>query len=154
MSTRIVRCCIVVVVCLLAAAGVASAAGKAKRTHGTVWAGPTHIVGENQLIVPGDFSDSRLGKGAIVYVTTAEVGPTSEILVKAKKITIYTRKGSLQGKGQAIQTFNPDGSGDITDGKFSLTKGTGAYKGHTFKGTFDGSYLDGVYTFHYNAVYK
>ena len=28
------------------------------------------------------------------------------------------------------------------------------YKGHSFKGTFDGSYSEGVYTFNYTGSYK
>lgn len=154
MGSRIVRYGVVVVACLLAVVGVASAAGKAKQTHGTAWVGVTHTVGKNHLTVAGDFVDSRLGKGAIVYVVKPEPATSGGILIKAKRITIYTRRGSLEGKGQAIETLNPDGSGDVSDGKFSLTKGTGAYEGHTFKGTFDGSYLDGVYTFEYDAVYR
>ena len=49
--------------------------------------------------------------GAIVYIVQAETGPTpGSVLVKANTITIFTTKGSLTGTGQAIQTFNPDGT--------------------------------------------
>jgi hypothetical protein len=74
--------------------------------------------------------------------------------VSAKKITLYTTKGSLVGKGSATQVFNQDGSSEVKDGTFSLTKGTGAFKGHTFKGTFSGPYNSGVYTFNYKATLK
>jgi len=69
--------------------------------------------------------------------------------------SLFTRGGApSRGRGRGIETVNPDGTDDVTDGKFSLKKGTGAYKGHTFKRTFDGTYADGVYTFEYDAVYR
>ena len=69
------------------------------------------------------------------------------VLVKADKITIFTTKGSLTGTGQAVQTFNSDGTATISDGTFKLTKGTGAYKGHKLTGIlilYFGTYL--IYT--------
>jgi len=41
--------------------------------------------------------------------------------------TLYTTQGSLTGSGEADQTFNSDGSSDIKNGTFSLTKGTFNY---------------------------
>ena len=107
------------------------------------------------LYVSGDLKDKLLGRGAIVYVQ-AESGPTpGSVLVKADKITIFTTKGSLTGTGQAIQTFNPDGTATISDGTFKLTKGTGAYKGHKLTGTFTGTFgTDFIYTFNYTGKYK
>lgn len=136
-----------------AGANVATAAKSKKSTTGTVWAGVTHQKGDN-LIVAGDFEDSLLGEGAIVYVTTVGTDETGAVLIEAKKVTIYTSKGSMRGTGQATQTFFPDGSTTVTDGSFKLTKGTGKYEGHKFKGTFDGTYADGVYTFDYDGVFK
>ncbi len=81
-------------------------------------------------------------------------GGNGSILVKAKRITIYTTKGSIRGKGQATQNFNPDGTSTVTDGTFSLTKGKGAYKGLQFSGKFDGTYQDGVYTFDYKGLLR
>jgi hypothetical protein len=133
--------------------GVA-AAKPAKSTSGVVYASANHAEGSD-LYVSGDLKDKLLGRGAIVYIVQAESGPTpGSVLVQAKKITIFTTKGSLSGTGQATQTFNPDGSGTVSDGTFKLTKGTGAYEGHTLKGTFSGSFLDGVYTFDYTGKYK
>ena len=129
-------------------------AAKAKSTTGTVYAGVTHAEGKD-LYVSGDLKDELLGRGAIVYVT--RLGGTDEpgsFLVKARKLTIYTTKGTLTGTGQATQTIHPDGSTTVTDGTFDLTKGTGQYKGHTLEGTFDGTYDEGVYTFDYEGKFK
>ncbi len=135
--------------------GVGSSAlakGKARSTSGVVYAGVTHQEGDD-IFVAGDFKDKVLGTGAIVYVTkvTADAGT---IHVDAQKVTLYTTKGSMAGVGSADQTFNADGTSTISNGVVDLTKGTGAYAGHTFKGKFDGSFADGVYTFNYQAKFK
>jgi hypothetical protein len=135
-----------------ALASVAQAA--TKKDSGTAWVSVTHSEGSD-LYVAGDIKDKVLGRGAIVYITTVSSGdqPTS-VLVTARKITIYTPKGTLVGTGQATQNNNPDGSVTVTDGTFNLTKGTGKLKGHKLKGTFSGTYSEGVYTFTYSGTYK
>ena len=143
---------LLVLATVVALSGVALAKD-AEPTSGVVYAGITHEEGED-LYVAGEFKDDLLGRGAIVYITRVSTDDAGSILVKARKITVYTRKGSLTGKGQATQTFNDDGTSTITDGKFKLKKGTGAYRGNRFKGTFDGSFEDGVYTFDYVGEFK
>jgi hypothetical protein len=132
-----------------------AAAKPAKSTSGVIYASANHQEGTD-IYVSGDFKDKLLGRGAIVYVVQASSGPTpGSVLVTADKITIYTTKGSLKGTGQATQTFNADGTATISDGTFKLTKGTGAYKGHTLKGTFTGTYgTDFIFTFNYTGKYK
>jgi len=133
---------------------LAKPAKQARKTSGVVWAGTTHVEGSD-LYVAGDLKDKILGRGAIVYVTRVSTGEEpGSLLVKARKITIYTTRGSLRGKGQATQTINPDGTATVSDGTFNLKKGTGAYKGHKLKGTFDGTYEDDVYTFDYKGKYR
>ncbi len=127
----------------------------ARSTSGVIYASANHVEGTD-LYVSGDFKDKLLGRGAIVYIVQASSGPApGSVLVTANKITIYTTKGSLTGTGQATQTFNTDGTATISDGTFKLTKGTGAYEGHTLKGTFTGTQgTDFVYTFNYTGKYK
>ena len=141
----------------LALSGVATAATrhKAKATSGVAYAGVTHSEGKD-LYVSGDFVDKVLGHGGIVYVTNvSNTDQPGEYFVKAKRITIYTLKGSLSGTGSATQVFHEDGSVDVKNGKFLLNKGTGKYKGHTFKGTFSGPQsAQGLYTFTYKATFK
>ena len=138
---------------VVGASGVAAAATKAEHTHGTAWVGITHSEGK-KLYISGDFKDSKLGRGAIVYLT--RLGGSSKpgtIHVTATKVTLYTASGSLQGTGSADEVITPT-STTVKNGTFSLTKGTGAYKGHTFKGKFSGPFSQGVYTFTYKAVYR
>jgi hypothetical protein len=140
-------------VALVAVSASGSALAKGKKTSGVVYAGITHQDG-NDLIVAGDINDKVLGKGAIIYFTQPS-GSDTGIHVEASRITIYTTKGSLTGKGAADQTVNSDGTSTISNGTFNLTKGTGAYKGHTLKGTFDGTQgTDSVYTFNYTGTYN
>lgn len=151
----IVRKSLVVAVAVVAVgvSGVAAAATKVEHTHGVAWVGITHTEGKN-LYLSGDFKDAKLGRGAIVYIT--RVSPSSQtgtFHVVARTVTLYTQEGSLQGTGAADETITSSSS-TVTNGTFDLTKGTGAYKGHTFKGTFSGPQKQGVWTFTYHAVYR
>ena len=139
---------------ILGVAGLASAV-TARHTHGVAYASVTHTEGSN-LYVSGDFKDSFLGRGAIVYVVTVSSGPQSgSFTVKARRVTIYTAKGSLTGTGKATQTVAPNnGPVTVSGGTFSLTRGTGAYAGHRFTGTFGGPQNNGVYKFTYAGTYR
>lgn len=148
---------LLILICAMAlcVSGVALGATKGKKTSGVAYAGVTHAEGKD-LYVSGDFKDKLLGHGGIVYITRVTSGQQpGEYKVDAKKITIYTEKGSLTGTGSATQVFHDDNTVEVKDGKFNLTKGTGKYKGHTFKGTFAGPQsAQGLYTFTYKAVYR
>lgn len=136
----------------VAASSVATAATTGRATHGVAYVGATHSEGKD-LFISGDLKDSLLGRGAIVFVT--HVGGSSKpgtVHVISRRVTIYTAAGSLQGSGAADEVITSS-SVTVKNGTFSLTKGTGAYKGHTFKGTFGGPEHQGVYTFTYQAVY-
>jgi hypothetical protein len=133
--------------------GVAAAATTGQHTHGVAYVGVTHTEGKN-LYISGDFKDSLFGRGAIVYIT--RVGGSSKpgtVHVLSPQVTLYTRAGSLQGTGAADEVITSS-STTVKNGTFFLTKGTGAYKGHTFKGTFSGPLTQGVYTFTYSGVYR
>jgi hypothetical protein len=140
----------------LSLTGVAlAAAPKAKKDSGTAWAGVNHQEGKT-LYVSGDIKDKLLGRGAIVYLTQIRGSESpGTVHIVAKKITIYTPKGSLVGTGSGDQVINSDGSvGGVKNGKFKLTKGTAKLKGHTYKGTFTAGYAQGVYTFRYKGTYR
>jgi hypothetical protein len=144
----------VLTVVALACTGVSLAATKAKQTSGVAYVSATHAEGKT-LFVSGDFKDKLLGRGGIVYQTTVSAGSQpGTVVVNAKVITIFTKKGTLTGSGKGVQTTAQDGSVTVGDGTFSLTKGTGAYKGHTLKGTFGGPQTNNVYKFSYSAKYK
>jgi hypothetical protein len=142
-----------ILVAAIGATGIASAA-TAKKTSGTAWVGVTHTEGQT-LFVAGDLKDKLLGRGTIVYVTKVRAGQQPGTFhITATRVTISTTKGSLIGTGKGTQVVAQDGSVNVTDGSFSLTKGTGAYKGHTLKGTFSGPFKNSVYTFKYKATYR
>jgi hypothetical protein len=151
----------VLAVLALSITGVALAAKtkpKAKKDSGTAWAGVNHQEGKT-LVISGDIKDKLLGRGAIVYFTKVGGSTTpGTVHVVARKITIYTAKGSLAGSGSGDQVINTDGTvGGVKNGKFKLTKGTQKFKGHSIKGgTFTADYDNGsgVYTFHYKGTYR
>ena len=137
----------------LLVSGVALGAAPRKGS-GVVYASVTHAEGKD-LYVSGDFTDKILGRGAIVYITNVSNGPQQgSVLVKAKKITIYTARGTLTGTGSATQTTAADNKVTVSDGQFSLTKGTGDLKGRTYTGTFSGDQTNGVYKFTYTGTYR
>jgi hypothetical protein len=133
-------------------ASVATAtAGRAD--SGTVWASVTHVEG-SIIWVAGDFKDKILGRGAIIYQTTASGTPTGSVTVTAKTITLYTKRGTLTGSGYATQTADANGNVTVTNGHATLKRGTGALAGHSIVVTFSGPQKDGVYTFTYKGTYK
>jgi hypothetical protein len=138
-----------IVVAALVAAGIPTTAlgAAARSTSGTIYAGVTHQEGKD-LYISGDFKDKLLGRGAITYITSVSANAEGEFLVKARKITIFTPKGSLSGKGSATQVMSGD-QVTVKDGKFKLDRGTQKMKGMSISGTFTGVQTDGVYKFDY-----
>jgi hypothetical protein len=138
----------------LASTGVSLAATKGKADKGVAYVSATHSEGKI-LFVSGDFKDKILGRGGIVYQTTVSAGnQPGTFLVKARKITIFTTKGSLSGKGQGTQTIEQNGDTHVDNGTFKLNKGTGALRGHTLTGKFSGPLTNGIYKFSYTGTYK
>ena len=90
----------------------------------------TSEAGESTVL--GDVQGS-LGKGVLRYVTKPAEGLTQDAAG-----TVFTKKGSLTGKGTITLIPQPDGS-IKTEGAVDVTSGTGAYKG--FKGPLE---VDGV----------
>jgi hypothetical protein len=141
------------VLALAAIASTAVAAGGGKSDSGTAWLSVTHTEG-GLLIVAGDIKSKLLGRGAIVYRVKASPGAPGSVKVTSDSVTLFTKNGSLAGTGSGTQTQDAAGNVTVTDGKISLTKGTGKLKGHSLTGTFSGPFKDGVYTFTYKAKYK
>jgi hypothetical protein len=138
--------------------GVAQgAAKKGRKDSGTAYVTVVHQVGK-QEIAAGDLKDKLLGPGAIVYQITVSAGPPSvpgaSVTIKANKVTLFTSQGSLSGTGQAVQTINADGTGNVQNGSVKLTKGTGGLKGHSLTATFSGPFNGSFYTFTYKGTYK
>jgi hypothetical protein len=145
---------ILISILALGVSGVAFGATAARKTSGVAYASATHAEGQD-LYVSGDIKDKILGRGAIVYVTN--VTPAQQpgsYNVAAKRVTIYTPRGTLSGTGSGVQTFHEDGSVEVTNGKVSLTRGTGRLKGHSLKATFSGPQENGVYKFTYSGTYR
>lgn len=137
------------------AAGVAGSAGAAtsgKKDSGTSYVAIVHQKG-SVAYAAGYSVDKLFKQAALTYQITAAPGTTGTVKVTAKKVIEYTSTGSLIGTATAVESL---ATGKITKGKLKLTKGTGALKGHTFTGTFTGSYnaKTGVYTFHYAGKVK
>jgi len=128
-------------------------AASGRKTSGVAYATVTHRVGQESY-VSGDLKDKILGAGAIVYRVRISQGSEQGTLeIKARKVTIYTDRGSLSGTGKATQTIAGE-SVKVSNGTFTLTKGTGDLKGHRMTGKFAGDQTDGVYRFEYTGTYR
>lgn len=117
----------------LATTAAAKRKPKAKADHGTIRAAPTSAKGK-VITFAGQYGEKGpIGSGAILlHVRTS---PDSSGATKDNaKITVYTKRGSLSGSGSALQV-----GAKLNKGKFTLKKGTGAYKGWKETGTFRGS---------------
>jgi hypothetical protein len=137
----------------LLSAFVAGAGAKTtakKKDSGTAYASIVHTAGSTEYVAGYTF-DKLFGRTATTYVTSASAGAAGTVKVTARRVTLYTAKGSLWGTGSATQNLV---TGAITNGKLNLIHGTGGLKGHTFKGTFTGNLTSGVYTFNYKGTYR
>lgn len=141
-------------VVILSSTALGGPARKPRADGGIAYVGFNHVEGSTGY-VSGDLKDRILGCGAIVYVVKVSTGAEpSTIKITARRVTFFTRRGSLTGTGSAIQVIHPDGSTDVKNGVFNLTRGTGALRGRTLRGRFSGPYSDGVYTFRYKGIYR
>jgi hypothetical protein len=86
----------------------------------------------------GTISDKRLGTGAVTYSLKVLPAATGTFKVTAKKVVLYTGKGSLQGTATATITLTKT-TETITDGKLKLTKGFGSLAGSSLIATFTGT---------------
>jgi len=94
-------------VAILASTALAGTSPAPKPTSGVAYVGVTHSEGSD-LYVAGDIKDKILGRGAIVYVTKVSSGPTpTSLTITARKVTVYTPKGSLTGTGKGTQVVIP-----------------------------------------------
>jgi hypothetical protein len=150
--TVIVSILAIGLVAAFAATAGAKTKAKAKKDSGTAY---VHVVKQNGSTeyAAGYTYDKLFGTTATTYVTSIQTGTSGTVTVVAHKVTLYTPKGSFVGTGTASDNLT---TGAITGGKLNLNKGTGAEKGHTFKGTFTGSYnaTTGVFVFNYKGTVK
>jgi hypothetical protein len=123
-----------------------------KKDSGTAYAAIVHTSGKTQYIA-GYTVDKLFGRTATTYLTTVSTGSTGTLNVTAKRVTLYTPTGTLFGTATATENL---ATGALTNGKLLLTHGTGAQKGHSFKGTFtgNGDIAKGLFTFNYKGIYS
>jgi hypothetical protein len=131
----------------------AGAAGSGKKDSGTIYTAITHTAGGYEYAA-GNGTDKVLGTDAVTYKIKANVSATG-ISLKIPSIAIYTSTGVLSGTGTAKLAVSGT-TETVSDGTFDLTSGSGAQKGHTYKGTFSGvgSTKTSQYVFHAKGTYK
>jgi hypothetical protein len=138
-----------------AATGKAKPKKKGKADSGTSYVAITHTTGGFDYAA-GNTTDKLFGATAVTYKLKAAPATPGTVAVTAKPVVLYTSTGTLVGTGSATLTVDSKGNATVTNGKLSLTRGTGALKGHSLVATFTGtgSAVTGLYTFHYKGTYK
>lgn len=152
-------CAIVATAAIAVGAGAVGAKSGSSKTSGKLYVGINPQAKSGIQFLAGQGVDKALGSDAVTFTIKPLSKSTGVITANAIKVTLWTSGGSLTGTGGATLTVTGmPKAGDVTvsDGKISLTKGTGALKGHSFKATFTGSgnIVSGEYTFVYKGTYK
>jgi hypothetical protein len=122
---------------LTVAAGAVAAAGSGRADSSTIYAASTHTTG-GYTYAAGQGADKVLGQVAITYRIKAVPSGTTAINLKISPVVEYTATGSLSGKATATLTVGANGAETVSNGKVSLTNGTGSLRGHSLTGTFSG----------------
>jgi hypothetical protein len=146
------RIAALVAVLALGVCGVALAAKpkvKHVKTSGTINA--NNVPGKP--LAAGIINDKRIQGGAIVFQVAVGSGEPGLTHVVSKHVAIYTTKGSLEGSAKVDLELVTGGDGIFKNGTFTFNKGTGAYKGWKFKGTFSGSQKEDGYRFKYKGTF-
>jgi hypothetical protein len=159
-SRRAFGVAVVIAVVGGASSAIGAAGSAGTPTSGTAYVGQVPHPGS--LVYDSGFNyDKVLGPGSITFVIKAlPGGAKGTIAVKAKVVTLWTKRGSLSGTGSAILTITnalEPGAATIRNGKLLLNRGTGGMAGHSFRGTFTGMGTithPNQYIFHYKGVYR
>lgn len=105
----------------------------------------------------GDGTDRLLGPVVVTYKLKPISTRNGKLKITVPKARLWVSNGTLSGTASADLTVT-DSKGDarLTNGKFSLTKGSGGQKGHSEVGTFTGTgnLTSGTYTLVTKGTYK
>lgn len=137
-------------------AGAVAARSAGRADSGTIYAATTHDSG-GYAFAAGQGTDRLFGPIAITYrIKAIPAGTTGTLNLTIKPAIEYTATGSILGSATATLTVGPGGAETISNGKFSLTHGAGALRGHTVKGTFSGSgnSTANMLVIHFKSTYK
>jgi len=149
---------LVAVALLVLGTSALAAAGKSKGKPdgGPIFFAITHTSGGFEYSA-GDGTDRILGPDAVTYKIKPLPTSTGAIKVAIPKTTVWVSNGTLSGTASAtLNVTDAKGDATVSNGKFSLTRGTGGQKGHTYTGTFSGkgNVMSGVYAITIKGTYK
>ena len=135
--------------------GAVGAKTSGKKDSGIVYAAETYSKNGIQYVA-GNAKDKLFGNQAVTYALKIGPGTPGTFHVKAKRVTTWSKTGSLSGTATATLIVNPDGTATITNGKLKETKGTGTQKGHRFVAAFSGTgtVSSGRFIFKYKGRYS
>ena len=122
-----------VVLCALTAATVAGAATKTIKSSGSFQARLLEQNGKGEGVFTGLISDKKYGHGAVVVVNKAS-GNTLTGTFQA-----FFPRGMVSGTATDTITANPDGSVTHSNGKLTVKRGFGSFKGYSGTGAYSGT---------------
>jgi hypothetical protein len=147
----------IAIVAVSASAVGATASGT--KTSGKFYLGITPQAKSGIQYIAGQGTDKALGSDAITFTIKPLPKSSGVLTAKAIKVTLWASGGTLTGTGSATVTITNSpkpGDATVSGGTVSLTKGTGALKGHSFKAKFsgNGNIVSALYVFTYSGTYK
>jgi hypothetical protein len=135
---------------------LAAAAKNGKADSSKLYLAITHSAGGFNYTA-GDGTDKVLGP--VVVTFKIKPLPTSKgtIKITVPKARLWVSNGTLTGTASAdLEVTDAKGNAKLTNGRFSLSKGTGGQSGHSEVGTFTGTgnLNSSLYTLVTKATYK
>jgi hypothetical protein len=149
---------VVAAVALLAlgTSALAAAAKTGKADSSKLYLAITHTAGGFDYTA-GDGTDKILGPVVVTYKLKPVATPAGTLKVTVPSARLWASNGTLSGTASAdLTVIDAKGDAKLTNGKFSLGKGTGGQSGHIEIGTFagTGNLNTGQYTLVTKGTYK
>jgi len=141
---------------VLGTSALAAAAKNGKADSAKIYLAVTHIAGGFNYTA-GDGSDKVLGPVVVTYKLKPIATSKGKFKITVPKATLWVSNGTLSGTSSAdLTVIDAKGDAKLTNGRFTLNKGTGGQKGHSEVGKFTGtgSITTGQYTFVTHGTYK
>jgi hypothetical protein len=145
-----------VAVLVLGTSALAAAATNGKADSSKLYLAVTHTAGGFDYTA-GDGTDKLLGPVVVTYKLKPVATPKGTIKVTVPTARLWASNGTLSGTASAdLTVIDAKGDAKLTNGKFSLSKGTGGQSGHSEVGTFTGTgnLTTGQYTLVTKGTYK
>lgn len=147
---------VAVALLVLGTSALGAAPKKGRADSSKLYLAVTHTGGGFDYTA-GDGTDKILGPVVVTYKLKPVATPKGTIKVTVPSARLWTSNGTLSGTASAdLTVIDTKGDAKLTNGKFSLGRGSGGQRGHSEVGTFagTGNLNTGQYTLVTKGTYK